>query len=68
MQVCWWDTRRNGDPEGVIPLDQSHIDPVYKSIWINAKSGAEFFTASTDGTVRNKNMLYNGLICVQSSL
>ena len=52
MQVCWWDTRRNGDPEGVIPLDQSHIDPVYKSIWINAKSGAEFFTASTDGTVR----------------
>ena len=50
-QVCWWDTRKGGGPEGTIGLDHCHIDPVYKAIWINAKTGAEFFTASTDGTV-----------------
>ena len=32
-------------------MDQCHIDPVYKTIWINAKAGTEFFTASTDGMV-----------------
>ena len=50
-QVCWWDARKGGAPEGVIGLEESHIDPVYKTIWMNAKSGAEFFTGSTDGTV-----------------
>ncbi len=44
--------RKSGEPEAVISLDQGHIDPVYKAIWINSKSGAEFFTASTDGTVK----------------
>ena len=51
-QVCWWDVRKGSNPEATIGLDQSHVDPVYKAIWINAKSGAEFFTASTDGMVR----------------
>ena len=49
--MCWWDIRKGGHPEGTIGLDHAHIDPVYKSIWLNAKSGAEFFTASSDGTV-----------------
>ena len=49
--MVWWDCRKSGNPEGVVPLDQSHIDPVYKTIWLNAKAGTEFFTASTDGTV-----------------
>ena len=50
-QVCWWDVRKGGNPEGVIGLDHSHLDPVYKTIWMNAKTGTEFFTGSTDGTV-----------------
>jgi hypothetical protein len=35
----------------MVPMDQCHIDPVYKTIWLNAKQGNEFFTGSTDGTV-----------------
>ena len=35
----------------MIGLDHSHLDPVYKTIWMNAKTGMEFFTGSTDGTV-----------------
>ena len=35
----------------MIGLDHSHLDPVYKTIWMNAKTGTEFFTGSTDGTV-----------------
>ena len=50
-QICWWDSRKGGNPEGIVPMDQCHIDPVYKTIWINAKAGTEFFTASTDGMV-----------------
>ena len=49
--MCWWDVRKGGNPEGVIGLDHSHLDPVYKTIWMNAKTGMEFFTGSTDGTV-----------------
>ena len=51
LQICWWDSRKGGNPEGIVPMDQCHIDPVYKTIWINAKAGTEFFTASTDGMV-----------------
>ena len=49
--MCWWDVRKGGNPEGVIGLEHSHLDPVYKTIWMNAKTGTEFFTGSTDGTV-----------------
>ena len=67
-QVCWWDTRTGGQPQGEISLHVSHIEPVYKvkypgtwpdlrvlspqTIWISSKTNSEFFTASTDGTVR----------------
>jgi len=50
-QVCWWDVRQGGSPAATIGLQHCHADPVYKTIWLNAKTGAEFFTASTDGTV-----------------
>merc|ERR1719220_2549752 len=50
-QVCWWDTRKGGAPEAVISLQCSHIEPVYKTMWISSKTNSEFFTASTDGTV-----------------
>ena len=52
--MCWWDVRKGGNPEGVIGLEHSHLDPVYKTIWMNAKTGTEFFTGSTDGTVSDK--------------
>ena len=51
LQICWWDARKGGNPDGMIPMDQCHIDPVYKTIWLNAKQGTEFFTGSTDGMV-----------------
>lgn len=50
-QVCWWDDRKGGKPEGEINLSVSHIEPVYKTMWIQSKTLSEFFTASTDGTV-----------------
>ena len=37
--------------EGEINLSVSHIEPVYKTMWIQSKTLSEFFTASTDGTV-----------------
>ena len=33
-QVCWWDSRKGGKPEGEISLSVSHIEPVYKTMWI----------------------------------
>jgi hypothetical protein len=51
LQVCWWDDRKGGKPEGEINLSVSHIEPVYKTMWISSKTASEFFTASTDGTV-----------------
>ena len=42
----------------MVPMDQCHIDPVYKTIWLNAKQGNEFFTGSTDGTVSFKVFLF----------
>ena len=49
----------------MVPMDQCHIDPVYKTIWLNAKQGNEFFTGSTDGTVSSKvihKIIYSKLI------
>ena len=57
-QVCWWDDRKGGKPEGEINLSVSHIEPVYKTMWISSKTASEFFTASTDGTVRLNDWLY----------
>ena len=33
------------------PIEQSHRDPAYKTIWIQSKTGTECFSASTDGQV-----------------
>ena len=58
QQICWWDSRKGGNPDGMIPMDQCHIDPVYKTIWLNAKQGTEFFTGSTDGMVSKGRYLF----------
>ena len=36
---------------GEIPLSAAHQEPVFKTMWISSKTGSEFFTASSDGTV-----------------
>lgn len=33
------------------PIEQSHRDPAYKTIWIQSKTGTECFSTSTDGQV-----------------
>ena len=48
----WLYFRTGGRPVGEIPLSASHSEPVFKTMWISSKTGSEFFTASSDGTVR----------------
>ena len=43
--------RTGGKPVGEIPLSAAHKEPVFKTMWISSKTGSEFFTASSDGTV-----------------
>lgn len=50
-QVCFWDTRKGSDPIETSPMEVSHRDPVHNVLWINSKSGTEFFSASSDGQV-----------------
>ena len=35
-------------------IENSHRDPAYKTVWLQSKSGTEFFSASTDGKVRRE--------------
>ena len=51
-RVCVFDRRRGTLPVETSPLEAGHADPVYSTVWVNSKSGAEVFTASTDGMVR----------------
>uniref|UniRef100_A0A7R9GTU4 Dynein intermediate chain 3, ciliary n=3 Tax=Timema TaxID=61471 RepID=A0A7R9GTU4_TIMPO len=51
-QVAFWDVRRGSQPVEMSALEPSHRDPVHNVIWINSKSGTEFFSASTDGQVK----------------
>nr|XP_057917393.1 dynein axonemal intermediate chain 2-like [Doryrhamphus excisus] len=50
-QIVFWDTRKGSHPTDVSSLEQSHRDPVYKTIWLQSKTGTEAFSASTDGQV-----------------
>ncbi|KAF7643978.1 hypothetical protein LDENG_00230160 [Lucifuga dentata] len=38
-------------PVELSSVEQSHRDPVYKTIWLQSKTGTEAFSASTDGQV-----------------
>ena len=33
------------------PVEYSHRDPAYKTVWLQSKTGTECFSASTDGQV-----------------
>ncbi|XP_059478462.1 dynein intermediate chain 3, ciliary [Neocloeon triangulifer] len=50
-RVACWDTRKGPEPVEMSPLEPSHRDPVHKALWMNSKTGTEFFSASTDGQV-----------------
>jgi hypothetical protein len=50
-QVAFWDVRKGSTPVVMSILETSHRDPVYNVLWINSKSGTEFFSSSTDGQV-----------------
>jgi len=51
-QVCIWDTRLGGVPTRFSPPDRSHRDPVHQALWIQSKTGTDFFSTSTDGIVK----------------
>lgn len=57
-QVAFWDVRKSSTSAGMSALEPSHRDPVYSVLWINSKSGTEFFSSSTDGQVSNIHPIY----------
>ncbi|CAF1064150.1 unnamed protein product [Adineta steineri] len=50
-QVCIFDTRKGNAPVEQSLIENSHRDPVYKTIWLHTKLETEFFSASTDGKI-----------------
>lgn len=50
-QLAFWDVRKGSEPTEVSLPENSHRDPVLNVIWINSKSGTEFFSSSPDGQV-----------------
>jgi dynein intermediate chain 2 len=50
-QVCIFDTRKGGQPVEVSLIEKSHQDPAYRTLWVQSKTGTEFFSAGTDGKV-----------------
>lgn len=50
-QIAFWDVRKSTEPVERSPAECSHKDPVFNVLWINSKSGTEFFSSSPDGQV-----------------
>ncbi|XP_067928914.1 dynein intermediate chain 3, ciliary-like [Watersipora subatra] len=50
-QVAYWDVRKGSQPVEMTPVEQSHKDPAYKTVWLQSKTGTECFSTSTDGQV-----------------
>ncbi|GBP15411.1 Dynein intermediate chain 3, ciliary [Eumeta japonica] len=51
-QVGWWDTRRGGEPVALCPPHAAHRELVRNVLFINSKTGAEFFSSSPDGVIK----------------
>lgn len=52
-QVCIWDLRKNSPaPTDITAAEVSHRDPCHSALWIQSKTGTDFFSSSTDGTVK----------------
>jgi dynein intermediate chain 2 len=50
-QLAIWDTRRGSRPVDTSPIEQSHRDPVFSTVFQSSKTGTEFMSTSTDGVV-----------------
>lgn len=50
-QVAAWDTRYGAAAVAASDREVGHRDPVNSVLWINSKSGSEFFSGSSDGQV-----------------
>lgn len=46
-------------------IENSHRDPVYQTIWLQSKSGTEFFSAATDGKVTERRC-HSKFICFRN--
>lgn len=51
-QVGFWDRRLGGPPRGTCPPHVAHRDLVRRVMFINSKSGQEFFSSGPDGNVK----------------
>ncbi|XP_012527681.1 dynein intermediate chain 2, axonemal isoform X3 [Monomorium pharaonis] len=51
-QVACWDIRRGPETVDTSSVEFSHRDPCDKTLWINSKTGTEFFSASKDGQIK----------------
>jgi len=49
--TAYWDTRKGSQPVEMTPVEHSHRDPAFKTIWLQSKTASECFSASTDGQV-----------------
>ena len=50
-QCCSWDTRASQQPVGSTPREVCHRESVNSVLWINSKTGTEFFSGGSDGQV-----------------
>jgi len=50
-QVAFWDIRKGHQPCESSPIEKSHRDPCYDMAWLQSKTGTEFTSVSTDGSV-----------------
>jgi hypothetical protein len=56
-----FDTRKGSTAVEQSLIENSHRDPAYKTIWLQSKSGTEFFSGSTDGKVIEILLFYFNL-------
>lgn len=47
----FWDTRKGSHPVEMTKIEKSHRDPLYKTLFLQSKTGTECFSTSTDGQV-----------------
>uniref|UniRef100_A0A6P7G3A7 Dynein intermediate chain 2, axonemal n=1 Tax=Diabrotica virgifera virgifera TaxID=50390 RepID=A0A6P7G3A7_DIAVI len=51
-QVAIWDIRKGAEPVEMSIRENSFVDPVLNVLWINSKTGTEFFSSSSDGQIK----------------
>ncbi|ODN04326.1 Dynein intermediate chain 3, ciliary [Orchesella cincta] len=50
-QVATWDNRVGPNPQYMTPYEASHEDVCTSALWINSKTGTEFFSCGLDGKI-----------------